>query len=137
MQADQIIVWKNSTRWNLIEKIRAKLGRPAGRPVPGDRIMCLVNNRDAGVLNGMQFEVLRVEIVPGGTYDMDVRDDEGHERTVSAYAEGFQGMIAEAEAKMDLRAYRGKRALFTFANAITCHKAQGSEWPSVYVVDQA
>jgi len=135
MQADQIIVWKNSTRWNLIEKIRAKLGRAVGVPVAGDRIMCLVNNRDAGVLNGQQFEVLE-SIRDGEDWDLHVRDDEGRERTVSAYADGFQGMIAEAEAKTDLRAYRGKRALFAFANAITCHKAQGSEWPSVYVVDQ-
>ena len=135
MEADQIIVWKNSTRWNLIEKIRAKLGRPAGTPVPGDRIMCLVNNRDAGILNGQQFEVL--EATPGTLgYEIRARDEEGHERALTAFEAGFRGLQAEQEARKTLTAWKGRRGLFTFANAITAHKAQGSEWPSVYVVDQ-
>jgi len=139
MEADQIICWKNSTRWSLIEKIRAKLGRPAGVPVPGDRIMCLVNNKDAGVLNGMQFDVLDVSLAALGApacWMLRVRDDEGHEREVAAYEEGFQGLEQEKRGKDTLRAFRGARGLFTFANVVTCHKAQGSEWPHVYVVDQ-
>lgn len=135
MEHDQIICWKNSTRWSLIEKIREKLGRPAGRPVPGDRIMCLVNNRDAGLLNGQQFEVLAAEL-EFEDWRLRVRDEEDVEREVLAYAAGFRGLAAEKEGKDTLRAFRGKFGLFTFANAITCHKAQGSEWESVYVVDQ-
>lgn len=135
MEADQIICWKNSTRWNLIDKIRAKLGRPKGMPVPGDRIMCLVNNKDAGVFNGAQFEVL--EVRPGdGDLMLHVRDDEGNERELCAFLDGFQGLEAEKLGKSTLRAFRGKRGLFTFANSITVHKAQGSEWDSVYLVDQ-
>jgi len=133
MEADQIICWKNSTRWSLISKIREKLGRPPGVPVPGDRIMCLVNNRDAGILNGMQFEVLN-------TYDnmqrLGLRDDEGNEREIECYPDGFQGLEQEKYGKDTLRAFRGRRGLFTFASVVTAHKAQGSEWPSVYVVDQ-
>lgn len=136
MEADQIICWKNATRWNLIEKIRAKLGRPAGRPVSGDRIMCLVNNRNAGILNGQQFEVLGVLGEGTDAWVLHTRDDEGNERHLAAYADGFRGLAAEQEARNTLRAFRGRRGLFTFANVITCHKAQGSEWPSVYVVDQ-
>ncbi len=133
MEADQIICWKNSTRWSLIEKIRAKLGRPPGIPVAGDRIMCLVNNRDAGILNGMQFEVLN-------TYDnmrrLGLRDDEGNEREIECYPDGFLGLEQEKHGRDTLRAFRGSRGLFTFAQVVTAHKAQGSEWPSVYVVDQ-
>jgi exodeoxyribonuclease-5 len=135
MAADQIICWKNSTRWNLIEKIREKLGRRREWPVPGDRIMCLVNNKDAGVLNGQQFEVLGAAM-EGEGWKLRVRDEEGVEREVLAHAAGFCGLAAEKEGKDTLRAYRGKVGLFTFANVITCHKAQGSEWESVYVVDQ-
>jgi exodeoxyribonuclease-5 len=136
MEADQIIVWKNATRWNLINKIRAKLGRPEFVPVAGDRIMCLVNNhRDAGLLNGMQFEVLAVQTSALG-YEIRALDEEGRERALTAYKAGFQGMEAEQEARKSLRAWKGRAGLFTFANAITCHKAQGSEWPHIYVVDQ-
>lgn len=137
MDHEQIICWKNSTRWSLIQKIREKLDRPAGVPVVGDRVMCLVNNRGAGLLNGQQFEVLAVErdrILE--VWRLHVRDDEGMEREVLAYEEGFQGLEQEKAGKDTLRAFRGKVGLFTFANVITCHKAQGSEWGSVYVVDQ-
>jgi len=132
MEADQIIVWKNSTRWNLITKIREKLGRPAGVPVPGDRVMCLVNNkRDLGIFNGQQFGVLAVQ---GNTFEL--MDDDGQCRWFDFYPEGFYGLDGEKEMKDKRRAWRGGVGAFTFAQVITCHKAQGSEWPSVYVVDQ-
>lgn len=135
MEADQILVWKNSTRWNLIHKIRQKLGRPKEWPVPGDRIQCLVNNKDAGLFNGAQFEVLAAAR-EGEDWLISVRDDEGHERDLIAYPDGFLGLEAEKLGKSTLRAFRGARGLFTFAQAITAHKSQGSEWDSVYVVDQ-
>lgn len=136
MEADQVLCWKNSTRWALIEKMRQKLGRPAGTPIPGDRIMCLVNNKDIAVFNGGQFEVL--EAPSSGHPDaitLWVRDDDGHEREILADPLGFKGIEGEREGKGNRR-FRGDVGLFTFANAITVHKAQGSEWSHVYVVDQ-
>jgi len=134
MEADQIIVWKNDTRWNLTEKIREKLGRPKGVPVAGDRVMCLVNNRqDLGIFNGQQFEVIEVDAM---TMTFLLRDDDGKERWSSYFPEGFQGLAGEKEMKDKRRAWRGGVGAFTFAQVITCHKAQGSEWDSVYVVDQ-
>lgn len=134
MEADQVLVWKNSTRWNLVQKIRERLGRPAGVPVAEDRVMCLTNNREMGILNGQQFEVLDV-IYGNGRHTLAVRDEEGHERRLYAYADGFEGPNGEANLK-NLRAFRGQIGAFTFADVITVHKAQGSEWPHVYVVDQ-
>lgn len=135
MEADQILVWKNATRWNLIEKIREKQSRQTGLPEPGDRVMCLVNNKDAGVLNGQQFIVSRCRKDDMG-FEIEAVDDEGRIRTLQAFADGFRGLEQEQEAKKKLGAWRGRRALYTFANAITVHKAQGSEWPHVYIVDQ-
>jgi exodeoxyribonuclease-5 len=40
------------------------------------------------------------------------------------------------QAKKSGAGIRGGRMLATFANAITCHKSQGSQWESVYVVDE-
>jgi exodeoxyribonuclease V len=130
MQADQVLCWKNSTRWSLVTAMRKKLGRPQGIPVPGDRVMCLVNNKDIGVLNGQQYEVLGVK---DGV--LTLRDDDGQEREIAARMEAFKGLEQE-QAEKRAGAWRGEEGCFTFANAITCHKAQGSEWPHVYVVDQ-
>lgn len=135
MEADQVLCWKNSTRWAVIDKMRTKRGRPKGVPVVGDRIMCLVNNKDMGVFNGQQFEVLDCRPEPGQTFGLRVRDDSERERTLLATAEGFQGLEGENRGK-GMRLFRGDTGLFTFADAITVHKSQGSEWPHVYVVDQ-
>lgn len=130
MAADQILCWKNSTRHNLTAKIREKLGRPAGVPVAGDRVMCLVNNKDIGVFNGQQFEVLGVE-----EEEFRVRDDDGLTHLYAFDPDGFRGAEGEQEAK-SRRRFRGQVGLFTFANVVTVHKAQGSEWDHVYWVDQ-
>lgn len=130
MAADQVLVWKNSTRWNLITAMRKALGRPAGVPVPGDRVMCLVNNKDLGILNGQQYEVLEVK-----DGDLFLRDEDGNENWFGARMDAFRGLEQE-QAQKQAGAWQGDSGLFTFANAITVHKAQGSEWPHVYIVDQ-
>jgi len=139
MEADQILVWKNSTRWSLTRSIRERLGRPGGRPVPGDRIMCLTNNASLGILNGTQYDVLEVEPGQIGPRLLVVEVDapESSARWIKAYNEGFLSQTAELNMKRSFGAHKGDRGAFTFANAITVHKAQGSEWPSVYVVDQS
>jgi exodeoxyribonuclease-5 len=133
MTADQVIVWKNATRWNLIERIRAKLGRPKGVPVPGDKIQCLANNRDLGLLNGQQFEVVNTF---DGAQRLSLRDDDGVIREIECYLEAFTGLEGEKHVKDSKATWRGKVAFLTFAQVVTCHKAQGSEWDSIYVVDQ-
>lgn len=138
MAADQILVWRNSTRWNLTGAIRRRRGRPEGRPVPGDRVMCLTNNASLGVLNGTQYDVLEVEPGPlGPRMLLDEIDADTPPRWIKAFGEGFMGLEQEKAMKRGFSAHKGDRGAFTFADVITVHKAQGSEWPSVYVVDQS
>lgn len=136
MAADQILVWKNATRWNLTRAIRKRQGKVMDEPVPGDRIMCLVNNKDIGIFNGEQFTVRAVRggAKGRGLWDLDLVTEEGQELTTDAYAGGF--IDQEQEAGLKRSAWNGDVGLFTFADVITVHKAQGSEWPHVYVVDQ-
>jgi len=132
MAADQILCWKNSTRHNLTGKIREIKGRPAGVPVPGDRVMCLVNNKDLGIFNGQQFEVLNTF---NNRESILLRDDDGNEMRHYFDPDGFRGALGEQAGKARFR-HQGRVGLFTFAEVITVHKAQGSEWNHVYVVDQ-
>jgi len=133
MEFEQVLCWRNATRWKLIEKIRAKRGYPAGQVVAGDRVICLVNNkRDLGILNGQQFDVLEVD---GERLLLKESGTDAPERWFHAWPEGFQGLEGEKSLK-SRRAWRGEVGAFTFADAVTCHKAQGSEWDSVYVVDE-
>lgn len=135
MDASQVIVWSNKRRWAMIDFMRRKMGRNPGEPEAGDRIMCLTNNKDLGVFNGAQFTVLAATPTPLGP-TLKVMDDDGHERTIPTFTDGFQGMDLEKQAKGSGAGVRGGRMLATFAQAITCHKSQGSEWQSVYVVNE-
>jgi exodeoxyribonuclease-5 len=135
MEHDQVLVWSNKRRWSLIKAMRQLKGFPEGVPVPGDRIMCLTNNKDMAVFNGQQFEVVGVTDGLGGP-SLDVVSDEGVKRTLNAFSDGFLGMDMQTTAKNSGAGQRGNRMLATFAQAITVHKAQGSEWDSVYVFDE-
>jgi Mesyanzhinovviridae Dda-like helicase len=135
MAADQVIVWSNKRRWSMITVMRRKWGRPEGVPVEGDRVMCLANNRDLGIFNGQQFTVITSKDAAMGP-TLTLLDDDGHTRSIPAYADGFQGLDVERMAKNSGSGIRGGRGLFTFGQAITCHKSQGSEWRSVYVVNE-
>lgn len=135
MEYDQILCWSNKRRWALIEVIRRKLGRPAGVPVEGDKIMCLTNNKDLAVFNGQQFTVLAcLPGVLGPT--LTVRDDDGHTQEIPCYDDGFAGREMQDQAKSSGAGREGMRMLATFAQAITVHKAQGSQYGSVYVVNE-
>lgn len=137
MGHDQILCWRNATRWVAIEKIRARLGRPAGVPVAGDRIMCLTNNKTLGVFNGEQFTVLEAFIqgAKSGDWTLRVTNDEGRERVIDALDIGFT-QAGQASVKSYVGG-RGPIMYATFSQAITVHKAQGSQWDSVYVVNEA
>jgi exodeoxyribonuclease V len=135
MQHDQVLCWSNKRRWAMISAMRQLLNRPKGEVVPGDRIMCLTNNKDLAVFNGQQFEV--VHVAPGTLGPtLTVRTEEGAERVIPTYSDGFLGREMQDQAKHSGAGMRGNRMLATYAQAITVHKAQGSEWKSVYVVNE-
>jgi exodeoxyribonuclease-5 len=137
MQHDQILCWTNKRRWSLVNAMRKRMGLDAGQPVAGDRIMCLTNNRDLAVFNGQQFEVADVARTDSLGPTLVVRDlDTGLTRELPVFAEGFEGLDMEKMAKGSGAGIKGGRMLATFSQAITVHKAQGSEWPSVYVADE-
>lgn len=139
LRADQVIAYKNETRWHIINLLRQAKGMPAGEPDKGDRLV-LLENSALGV-KGDQFEVAWATraTMPasekGGWPDFDyftVGFSDG--RSANVPARMFTGHDGEKAGIWD---YRGAGVeSMTFADAITCHKAQGSEWESVLVVDE-
>jgi Mesyanzhinovviridae Dda-like helicase len=151
---DQVIVGTNRTRWNVIHFIRGRRGFPAGRPVAGDRIIVLANNSDVGVFNGQQWSVESCQEAPpvpdgtGGTRpsgrfilqvvgDRPAKDAESERRVLTVWSRGFV-QAGDKETRDVVNAgRRGGMATATFAQAITCHKSQGSQWNHVLVIDEA
>lgn len=135
--AGQVLVGRNVTRWDINTRVRHALGRQAGRPEPGDRVVCLANSSHLGLFNGETFTV--VETAPGPA-DATIRlllDDLADEPSwVTASLAGFVDFEAEQAARRDCFRWRDK-ALMTWAYALTTHKAQGSQWDHVLVIDES
>jgi exodeoxyribonuclease-5 len=123
-EPDQIIVAFNHSRVHLNEQYRDVLGFPAHRPVKGDRIMCLQNDRVRGLYNGQQGTI---GAIASDEIEFVTDDDVINVRYLP---EVFNSPKPSRERD------RQGRIPFDYCYAITCHKAQGDEWPSVLVFEQ-
>jgi exodeoxyribonuclease-5 len=127
-EVDQVICAFNKTRMEINERARAALGHK-GIVVPGEKIMCLRNNRKLGLFNGMQGTVHKVwkkgnshrlTFESNGTVYENISyvpDQFGKERTI----EGLD---------------RDGPNPFDYAYCITCHKSQGDEFGRTMVIEQ-
>lgn len=135
LAADQVIVGLNKTRRLYNGRIRELLGR-SGPFTVKDRVICLKNRAQEGLLNGSMWEVRKVIKQTDDTTEMNVAPlDPGfgmaHVRvyTHHAFYRGEEQRLAWKE--------RRSFHEFDFGSAITCHKAQGSQWDRVLVFDES
>ncbi len=131
---DQILCWRNTTRWEIIRDIREELGRPFGMPVDGDTVMMLANRPQIGRFNGQQATVLSVEDLGDGVLGLELDDRPGS--ITEVWAQGFVDQKGQQDAEFDGRIDREGPMPATFAQCVTVHKAQGSEWPKVCVLNE-
>lgn len=136
--AEQVLCWRNATRWRLIHAMRAGRGP---LPAVGERIIALHNDPVAGVFNGQQLIVVeepRPDPRDAGALLVVVRtddDEQPEELVLRLDPAGFTDHRGEKQALDDARQGSGL-IVATHATAITVHKAQGSQWSSVLVVDE-
>lgn len=129
---DQIIVGANRTRKSVNLTYRDLKSYDGALPEAGEKVICLKNNAELGILNGTQWRVESCE--DKGTYlDLEVTDwDAPGGKPVKCAAHHFN---------VDFKSmmwYDRKRAEeFDFGYAITCHKSQGSQWPNVFIHNEA
>ncbi|MEM1040866.1 MAG: AAA family ATPase [Pseudomonadota bacterium] len=140
MKADQVLVGTHAKRATYNARMRTKLGRKSHMPEETDRLVCLRNDRTHGLANGSLWTVHRVKNkIPGAIADNTVRlvvmsEDFPNAKgvDVSVREEFFQGCGNQVEWKER----RGTQE-FDYGYALTVHKAQGSQWDSVYVLDES
>lgn len=136
--ADQVLVGTNTLRARLIRRLRQIRGAPEGIPIAGDRLVCLRNNAKRGFFNGGTWTVDDVLAPrPDGAYRLVVRPDADSglrpdlTRRIAVQPEFFRG----AEATLSPFELSGSDH-FSFADALSVHKAQGSQWPDVALFDE-
>lgn len=128
--ADQILCGYNKTRTALNGAMRGKAAPVL--PVAGDKLVCLRNNHDRGFFNGSTMIALEDGWdAPGAGGRMRshvIVEKDGVEETVEIDRAAIAG--AGAGDNFDLIA-------LDYAWALTCHKAQGSQWDRVLVIEES
>jgi len=130
---DAIICGFNKDRVAINAWVRRQHGR-TGPVTAGDRVVCLRNDHDLGIFNGMLATVTDVRVMKAANGHsmpvMDVIDDSGDEFESLRYAPEQFGEEAT------LRDNRKEKTLWDFGYALTCHRCQGSEFSRVLVLEQ-
>lgn len=128
-RSNQLLVGRNKTRQSSNNRARELLGRSGDLPVDGDKLVCLRNNHEAGLLNGQQWWALGDSAEYDGKVALDLSDGNGARVDAVAHPEYFRGgqpdywNVREAEC-------------FDYGYALTVHKAQGSQWDDVLLFDE-
>lgn len=132
LEVDQIICAFNKTRVGINAKVREALGF-SGLLNVGERVMCLKNNKQLHLFNGMQGTVAALyEDDRTGRKLMDFESND------TLYTGIWYDTRQFGKEKPDTSDYIGRDNPnpFDYAYCITCHKAQGDEWNKVLVIEQ-
>ena len=129
MDVDQVICAYNKTRVQINTEVRKALGHK-GIVNEGERVMCLRNNKQLGLFNGMQGTVVGLHTGRRGRKCMDFEFDGTIMKDIWYDPKQFG---QESHAKL-----LGKNTPnpFDYAYCVTAHKAQGDEWEKVLVIEQ-
>jgi len=148
LHGGQLICGMNATRLQINNAMRAAAGLGnTWLPTGGaEKIVCLKNQNDLGLINGM-FVTLEDIVDEGSLFfsavvtDEDGRrvgpvDRDGRPGRLRLYKGHFEDHVAFDRTRHD-RDWKDKKHLTeaTFGWAITAHKAQGSQWENVIVWD--
>jgi exodeoxyribonuclease V len=129
-----LLAYTNATRRRLNSEARDALGLN-GRLCVRDRIVCCLNNRDVGMMNGETGTITHIgpSTMRGWAY---ARIDDGESVLVNRYMLGASSKeFKEATAGLSKKA-RPMALHIDIGWCLTVHKAQGSEWKSVgFVAD--
>lgn len=134
--ADQVLVGRNQTRRTYNARIRQLKAFPGEVPNPGERLVCLRNNRSRGLLNGGLWNVKEVRKRNDLEITMQIAPEDAggikKNAVVTVRNEFFRG--AEDTLPWEVRRYSDE---FDFGYALTVHKSQGSQWDRVVLFDES
>lgn len=124
----------NSTRIKINNFIRNALGFEDPEPRPGDRIICLRNNHDKQIFNGMLGTLESIHIEDENWYKAEVTMENGSLYNGLIFRHQFNS--PEPINFTQNRKLLGENDIFDFGYALTVHKAQGSEARKVVLFEE-
>ena len=155
LRASQVIVGKNATRRWLNQHMRQAAGFDNRAPLPigGEKLICLKNDNGRGLINGMFCDLRNPEIgmqqgeISPFFFTADLWNDDGEpiasevgrkpspQRVYRGHFEDHVEFVADRAEKDWSIKRKAKLIELTFGWAITCHKAQGSQWENIVIFD--
>lgn len=131
----------NRVRWTYTQRIRTLLRFEGRRPLQGERLICCRNNRSLGLFNGggAVLNDLKSEFKGSkGSWEIDVKMDDHKEPKTGVAIDPvhFDNHFMHGEAKkLEVPGMRFNE--FDWGYVLTVHKAQGSSWDHVTVIDDS
>jgi exodeoxyribonuclease-5 len=132
-----ILCGYNFTRVELNNFVREQIGHDGVTPIPGDRVICLRNNYNKEIFNGMTGTIKSISPESPNFYFAEI-DMDGEDKLYSGliHREQFnRKKTLEADDEMPKELLM-KGDLFDFGYAFTVHKAQGSQAKKVILFEQ-
>lgn len=130
----------NKSRVAINNSIRSAQWRNSEQPENGDLVVCLKNDWEVGIYNGMTGKIQSITTAASDeqglplSYDVEIVDEQEHLI--------YQGLIAaqqfgkETAMKFTRQEQREIGQLFDYGYALTVHKAQGSQARKAVVIEE-
>lgn len=130
LETDQLLLGMNRTRGQFNAYARELRGFTSRLPVVTDKLVCLRNNPDAGLLNGQTWVVRRV-VDKKSHLQLSLGNEDGDRVECLSHPHRFLGVSKD----FDPRRFREHND-FDYGYALTVHKSQGSQWDNVVLIDE-
>jgi exodeoxyribonuclease-5 len=153
INADVVLVGRNETRKKINAHLRATTGRTSDLPEPGEKLIVLRNMRNLGLLNGMLCTATDPAVNTSNAHVFSMgfsTDDDGNifdnqnvlrdefQPVLDAHGQVIPRDPKDKDYPITLPTFlRTRTAVMDFAYAITTHKAQGSQFDYVIIVDES
>jgi exodeoxyribonuclease-5 len=141
LQGGQVICGTNATRRSLNNAMKRAAGFGADYPIgSGEKIICLKNRHDLGLINGMFLTLTDVRQDPGDAFAFSAMAETEDGLSIAGRQSFWRGEYADHvvyDPERGRREWQARRGLIetSWGYAITCHKSQGSQWENVIVFD--
>jgi exodeoxyribonuclease-5 len=136
LEADQLLVGRNSTRYEMNRKIRKLKKLDLDTPVVGDKLICLQNDKDLGIFNGGIFDIQQILTTKYKTNFLHMRLESQDEDRLPIMVKVHKSFFIDDIGKPDWKILKGSQQ-FDYGYAITVHRSQGSQWGSVLIQDES